>query len=167
MCVPNGEGGGGELCRLIGWRVETVAANGDMQRGASRVGRCARVDFSGQFAAACVTKPARRCQVIDTSYDNSCLRRILKKQDAVFLVFKRFTAVQNIRRDPCMSVPVCHQVMGPSNHMNMTSVYRHTACNCKPPEAVTASPGSACFMGCMTFMFLKRNTNAWPADDHN
>jgi len=78
---------------MKGRRVGRVAANSAMQRGASRVGCGARVDFSGPFAAACVATPARSFRIFDNLFDSSCKRGILNTQDVEFLVLRRYTAV--------------------------------------------------------------------------
>jgi len=80
------------VCSLKGQRVGRVAANSAMQRGASRVGCGARVDFSGPIAAACVATPARSFLIVDDSFDSSCKRGI-HTQDVEFPVLRRYTAV--------------------------------------------------------------------------
>ena len=87
---PTEGGWGGTVCSLKGRRVGRVAANSAMQRGASRVGCGARVDFSGPLAAACV---ARSFRIVDNSFDSSCKRGILNTQDVEFPVLRRYTAV--------------------------------------------------------------------------
>ena len=89
---------------MKGRRVGRVAANSSMQRGASRVGCAARVDFSGPFAAACVATPARSFRIVDNSFDSSCKRGIINTQDVEFPVLRRYTAVQTYAGIPRTAV---------------------------------------------------------------
>jgi len=108
-----------------------VAANSAMQRGASRVGCGARVDFSGPFAAACVATPARSFRSVDNLFDSSCKRGFLSTQDVEFPVLRRRSAVYTYAGIPRMSVPVYRHMTGSANQINVTSVYRHAVCNCE------------------------------------
>ena len=87
---PTEGGWGGTVCSLKWRRVGRVAANSAMQRGASRVGCGARVDFSGPLAAGV----ARSFRIVDNSFDSSCKRGILNTLAVEFPVLRRYGASQ-------------------------------------------------------------------------
>jgi len=64
---PTEGGWGGTVRSLKGRQVGRAAANSAMQRGASRVGCGARVNFSGPFAAACVARVAHDAPISGAS----------------------------------------------------------------------------------------------------
>jgi len=51
--------------------VNSSPVNSAMERGVSREGCGARVNFSSPFAAACVATPARSFRIVDNSFESS------------------------------------------------------------------------------------------------
>jgi len=76
--------------------VKSSPANSAMQRGASRVGCGAWVDFSGPFAAACVATPARSFRIVDISFDSSCQRGMINTKDEEFPVLRRYSTAPKL-----------------------------------------------------------------------